>query len=81
MPSSVSAGTVSGVTSAGGGGYMTGLVTGWISLAWPNDGVDHPAHPRNIPATKAKYGKSRSDFPASFMAQPSHPPAEELAAV
>jgi len=33
MPNSVSAGTLLGMTSAGGGGDMTGLVTGWISLA------------------------------------------------
>jgi hypothetical protein len=60
---------------------MTGLVTGWVSLAWPNDGVDHPAQPRDIANTRAKYGTSRANFPASFMAPPSHPPVEELAAV
>ena len=47
---------------------VPGLVTGWVSLAWPNDGVDHPAPTRNIAATK--YGKNRADFPASFMVAP-----------
>src|SRR5258708_28128883 len=83
MPNSVSAGTLSGTDSLGGGGDMPGLVTGWVSLAWPNDGVDHPAQPRDIANARAKNRKGRCDFPVSlsFMAPPSHPPVEALAAV
>src|SRR5260370_41702634 len=81
MPNSGSAGTLSGTDSLGGGGDMPGLVTGWVSLAWPDDGGDHAAQPRGIANARAKDGKGPCDFSVSFKAPPSDPPGQRLAAV